>query len=57
MKGAIPPERSEKRIAGRRLKRQCHEDNWEKRRRIEGVSVVVVIGGGGGNGRSIGEGV
>jgi hypothetical protein len=47
MKGAIPPERSEERIAGRRIKRRCREDNWEKRRRIEGVSVVVVVGGGG----------
>jgi hypothetical protein len=56
MKGAMPPERIEERIAGRRIKRRCREDNWEKRRRIEGVSVVVVvlvIGGGGGI--SIGE--
>jgi hypothetical protein len=52
MKGAIPPERIEKRIAGRRIKRRCREDNWEKRRRMEGVSVVVVAGGGG---ISIGE--
>jgi hypothetical protein len=43
MKGAMPPERIEERIAGRRIKRRCREDNWEKRRRIEGVSVVVVV--------------
>jgi hypothetical protein len=39
-------------MAGRRIKRRCREDNWEKRRRIEGVRVVG--SGDGGNGRSIG---
>jgi hypothetical protein len=44
-------ERSEERVAGRRIRRQSCEDNWENRRQTEGISVAG--GGGGGDGRSI----
>jgi hypothetical protein len=55
MKGVMPLERIEERIEGRRIKRQCHEDNWEKRRQIYSVSVVVVVVAVGGGGISIDE--